>query len=308
MRVVVETPRGASGTGYAFAVCVGHGGHFESVCRPALHRFMRPQDALIAVYDSTSMFEAYDEIFRAATDLANCCGILAIHDDVEVRSDPIAEMSVLAEIADVGLAGALGGAAGTSLAWWREKPERRGLLVDRRKVHDHGGRRHLVDVVDDVVLFVPRPTFESTRFEQTPYRGYEGLGVILSSMVHRAGALVAVGQFDMFHHNDCVGFNNVVDWRWNELAWQLDFFEVDARRRLRSMLQSRLSALVPARIALNRAVAMVRGNAGSPSDGEAQDPAVDSLVERWFRDGKALRGRSRPPFTGSSRPLEVARV
>lgn len=305
MRVEVEWPVDGAGNAFAFAVCVGPGVHYEAVCRPAIERFRRPQDALITVYESRSMFEAYDEIFTTAAGIAGCQGVLAFHDDVELRSDPIPELELLLEVENLGLAGALGGAAGTSLAWWREQPERRGWIADLRKVHDHGSGHHVVDVVDDVALFIPRATLETIRFRGSPYRGYEGLGVILSSYVHRAERRVVVAELDTFHHNDCIGFNNVVDWRWNELAWQVDFFDVGALERARSAVRALLAGTVPARIALTRALGAVLRREPPPGDGEAQDHAVDSLVERWFRDGTRLRGRSRPPFDGSSRRLEV---
>ncbi|GAA2532381.1 MULTISPECIES: glycosyltransferase [Streptomyces] len=277
-----------------YGVCVGPSDLFDRICRPGIERVRTPGSPLFTMRNQRSMFEAYNAMFDQAAANSEVTGLVMLHDDVELRKNPADVAAPVFEDDSVGMLGSLGGSDTVSLAWWNEKATRRGRVTDYDKVHDHGSGLHEVHAVDDVILCVNRWVIENVRFPAGRYRGFEGLGVILASLVRAAGKRVMVQDLqDVMHHNAGRGFNGLKDWRYNELRWQRQFFDLGPLERMGSVLEELTVPTVPLRIAARRLALRAAGRGFEVSDGESGDPATDELVDGWYRRCTRLRGRMR---------------
>lgn len=275
-----------------YGVCVGPSDLFDRICRPGIERVRTPGSPLFTMRNQRSMFEAYNAMFDQAAANSEVTGLVMLHDDVELRKNPVDVVGPVFEDDSVGMLGSLGGSDTVSLAWWNEKATRRGRVTDYDKVHDHGSGLHEVHAVDDVILCVNRWVIENVRFPAGRYRGFEGLGVILAALVRSAGKRVMVQDLqDVMHHNEGRGFNGLQDWRHNELRWQRQFFDLSPLERMGSYLEELTVPSIPLRIASRRLALRAAGRGFEVSDGESGDPAVDELVDGWYRRCTRLRGR-----------------
>ncbi|MFD3675670.1 glycosyltransferase [Streptomyces sp. NPDC058613] len=275
-----------------YGVCVGPTDLFDRICRPGIERVRTPGSPLFTMRHQRSMFEAYNALFDQAAANSDITGLVMLHDDVELRKNPVDVAGPVFEDGSVGMLGSLGGSDTVSLAWWNEKATRRGRVADYDKVHDHGAGRFDVHAVDDVILCVNRWVIENVRFPQGHYRGFEGLGVILATLVRAAGKKVVVEDLqDVMHHNAGRGFNGLKDWRHNELRWHREFFDLGPLERLGNHLEDLAVPAIPARIAARRLALRAAGRGREVSDGESGDPAIDVLVDGWYRRCRRLRGR-----------------
>lgn len=276
----------------AYGVCVGPSDHFDRVCLPGIEKVRTPGSPLFTMRGQRSLFEAYNSLFDQAAANSDVTSLLLLHDDVELRHNPADVAEPIFEDPSVALMGSLGGSDTVSLAWWNEKAARRGRVTDYDKVHDHGSGRHEVHSLDDVILCVNRWTIENVRFPAGRYVGFEGLGVILATLVRAAGKRVVVEDLkDVMHHNEGRGFNGLKDWRRNELRWQRQFFALSSWERLVNRLGDLAVPAIPLRIAARRLALRLTDQAHEISDGESGDPAIDGLVDGWYRRCTRLRGR-----------------
>ncbi|WP_229891159.1 glycosyltransferase [Streptomyces mashuensis] len=240
----------------------------------------------------TSMFDAYNAIFDQAAANSDVTGLVLLHDDIELRKNPVDVVGPAFEDESIAMLGSVGGSDTVSLAWWNERDTRRGRVTDYDKVHDYGSDRYEVHAVDDCIIAVNRWVIENVRFPPGRYGGFEGLGVILATMVRAGGRRVVVQDLqDVMHHNDGRGFNGLRDWRRNELRWQRQFFDLSPLERLGNHLEDLATPTIPARLAAQRLALRLAGRAHEVSDGETGDPAVDKVVDGWYRRCKRLRGR-----------------
>ncbi|WP_243794987.1 glycosyltransferase [Saccharopolyspora gloriosae] len=239
-----------------------------------------------------SLFAAYNQLFDQAAADDQCSGIVLLHDDVELQKNPVDVAGPVLEDPSVGVLGTLGGSNTVSLAWWNEKSERRGRITDYNKAHEHGGDRYEVDSLDDVILVASRWVIENIRFPEGRYVGFEGLGVVIATMVRAAGKRVIVEDLrDVIHHNAGRGFNGLGDWRRNELRWQREFFRLSALERLSNHLEDLALPALPVRVGARRLALRLAGRHQQVSDGESGDPAIDAIVDGWYRRCRSLRGR-----------------
>ena len=275
-----------------YGVCVGPSDLFEQICRPSIERVSDPGSPLFTIRGQRSMFEAYNALFDLAAANRECNWLVLLHDDVELRKNPVDVAGPVIEDDSVAILGTLGGSNTISLAWWKEKAERRGRITDYNKFHDRGGGRHEVHAVDDVILCVSRWVIENVRFPSERYCGFEGLGVILATMVRAAEKRVLVEDLgDVMHHNTGRGFNSLTDWRRNELRWHRDFFQLSAVEKFANHLEDIALPTLPLRIAARRVILRLLGRHNEASDGESGDPAIDAIVDRWYQRCEGLRGR-----------------
>ncbi|WP_330316304.1 glycosyltransferase [Streptomyces platensis] len=275
-----------------YGVCVGPSDLFDRICRPGIERVRAPGSPLFTMRNQRSLFEAYNAMFDQAAANSEVTGLVMLHDDVELRKNPVDVAGEVFQDESVAMLGSIGGSDTVSLAWWNEKPTRRGRIIDYASVHDYGGDQHDVHAVDDVILCVNRWVIENVRFPVGRYRGFEGLGVILASMVRAAGKRVVVQDLqDVMHHNAGRGFNGLQDWRYNELRWQRQFFDLSPLERIGSRLEELSVPALPLRVAARRLALRAAGRGFEVSDGETGDPAVDVLVDGWYRRCTRLRGR-----------------
>ncbi|MEU7146063.1 glycosyltransferase [Nocardia sp. NPDC046473] len=275
-----------------YGVCVGPTDLFDRICRPGIERVSAPDSKLFTVRGQKSMFAAYNALFDQAAADDNCTGLVLLHDDVELSKNPVDVAGPVFEDDSVGVLGTLGGSNTISLAWWNEKSDRRGRITDYNKAHDHGNGRYEVHAVDDVILCVSRWVIENIRFPAGRYVGFEGLGVILATTVRAAGKRVIVEDLqDVMHHNAGRGFNGLGDWRRNELRWQREFFQLNAWERLGNQLEDLALPILPARLGARRLGLRLAGRHNEVSDGESGDPAIDAIVDGWYRRCQGLRGR-----------------
>ncbi|GGZ97288.1 glycosyltransferase [Streptomyces bluensis] len=275
-----------------YGVCVGPSDLFDRICRPGIERVRVPGSPLYTMRNQRSLFEAYNAMFDQAAAHSEITGLVMLHDDIELRKNPAEVVTEVFQDESVAVLGSIGGSDTVSLAWWNERPTRRGRITDYASVHDYGGDRYEVHAVDDAILCVNRWVIENVRFPVGRYRGFEGLGVILASMVRAAGKRVAVQDLqDVMHHNAGRGFNGLKDWRYNELRWQRQFFDLSPLERIGSRLEELTVPALPARVAARRLALRAAGRGFETSDGETGDPAVDSLVDGWYRRCTRLRGR-----------------
>ncbi|WP_219994545.1 glycosyltransferase [Actinokineospora spheciospongiae] len=275
-----------------YGVCVGPSDLFNRICRPGIEKVRTPGSPLFTMRDQRSLFDAYNSLFDQAAANSEVTGLVLLHDDVELRKNPAEVAEAVFEDPSVGLMGSLGGSDTVSLAWWNEKETRRGRVTDYDKVHDHGSGRHEVDSLDDVILCVNRWTIENVRFPPGRYVGFEGLGVILATIVRASGKRVVVEDLrDVMHHNAGRGFNGLEDWRRNELRWQRQFFDLSPLERIGNHLEDLAVPAIPLRIGARRLALRLAGRGHETSDGESGDPAVDGVVDAWYRRCKRLRGR-----------------
>lgn len=275
-----------------FGVCVGPTDLFEQVSGPSIRRFNAEGAPVLTVTGQSSMFRAYNALLDQAQS-AGCSGLLMIHDDVELRADPRPALEPLLEDDSVGVVGALGGMRPTSLAWWSQREGRKGRLEDWGKVHDYSSGVFDVDVVDDVIMCVSPWTIKNIRFPESRYGGFEGLGVILSSIIRRQSRRVLVADFDAMHHNTGKGFNGIVDWRRNELRWHREFFELTRAETTAAVVEDRLLFTLRMRMGTKRLVRQLRRLPAHQPGGESGEPVLDAYVERWTARTSTLRGRSR---------------
>ncbi|MBT2900466.1 MULTISPECIES: glycosyltransferase [unclassified Streptomyces] len=275
-----------------YGVCVGPGTLFERTCLPGIERVRAPGSPVFTMRNQRSLFSAYNAMFDQAAANSDVTGLVMLHDDVELRKNPAEVAQSVFEDDSVGMLGSVGGSDTVSLAWWNERETRRGRVTDYDKVHDYGSDRYEVEAVDDVILCVNRWTIENIRFPEGHYRGFEGLGVILATLVRAAGRRVMVQDLqDVMHHNDGRGFNGLKDWRHNELRWHREFFDLSPAERLGNHLERLTIPAVPLRLAARRLAMRVGGRSDEVSDGETGDPVIDRLVGGWYRQCTRLRGR-----------------
>jgi glycosyl transferase family 2 len=228
----------------AFGSCVGSDERFERYAQPGIELAGGADAVVLKRRRQDSIFSAYNAILEEAQQLPDLEALVLLHEDTELRDADLANrLRALFSDDSVGLGGAIGAEAVTSLAWW--EAERRGRVSwngpgpkREPQVDDFGAATREVDCIDGLLMVLSPWVVRNVRFDARTFRGFHGYDVDFSFTVRDAGRRVVVTDIPLHHHDTAhAGFSDRRGFLAANIKWRAKW-GFDA------------GALVPARLAL----------------------------------------------------------
>lgn len=163
-----------------------------------LEKYVRPHTAgpLIALYDQSSIAEAYNKIIDIVQDMDNVDALVLQHDDLEITDQNFVSKMLDAMTSDVALIGVAGGKNAQTLAWWDyettgHQQTDSGMLTFTEPTGD-------VEVLEGSILILTPWSIRHLRFDER-YGGFHGYDDIGYEAV-ACGKRVIVVDADTYHH------------------------------------------------------------------------------------------------------------
>ena len=184
---------------FAYGICVGATGKYETFAKPSLRKFA-PGQPCIERGNQSSIFKAYNSILDEARNLDGLEGLVLLHDDVELLS-PIDDI-LRAEFADesVAIVGAIGGRGLRSVRWSRASLTFGRAPDPINGENDHGRGHFDVDTVDGLLLALSPWAVGNLRFDVATFAGFHGYDADICMQARRMGKRVRVADLALFHH------------------------------------------------------------------------------------------------------------
>jgi GT2 family glycosyltransferase len=180
---------------WVLGVCVGPSDRFERHCLPSLEAHCADAPLLVK-REQVSIAHAYNQLMAEALALA-ADGLILLHDDVELRSDPRPQLQQCMSEPSVAIVGAVG-SRGAAFHWWPDG-QAFGYAEDTRQTFDYGGGTHEVDVVDGLIMALSPWAMRNLRFDASigAWHGYDS---DICTMARLQGKRVLVTDLKLFHH------------------------------------------------------------------------------------------------------------
>lgn len=207
-----------------YGICVGSKEKYLRVASRSMARCLETDNLVVEVFDSTSIFEAYNYILDSCKDREDLEALVLIHEDVELRDDTLpGTVRKLFADESIAIAGVIGGSNIPGLAWW--EGERKGRTTDAPHGElDFGRGQHDVDTVDGLLLILSPWAVRNLRFDETNYTGFHGFDADICFQARAAGKRVVTVDIDLFHDTKG-GYGDFESWKIADATFKHKWLE-----------------------------------------------------------------------------------
>lgn len=183
-----------------FGCCIGPSGKFTRVAEPALAAVMTPEDVLIREQGSDGICAAYNRILERARGMADCEGVVLLHDDTQLGERAREQILNGLTEAGVGVVGVVGG-RGLFGPQWVNARHRAGYADDYYGWRRYGPETADVDAVDGLLLALAPLAFRTIDFDAQSFPAFHGYDTDYCLRVRRSGHKVRVVHIDHVHRD-----------------------------------------------------------------------------------------------------------